>query len=92
MAAQADGQDGRLDGLWEGNRTMSLSERSLETLIDLIENKLSCLEVYDRDDARELANLEHCMKELRALAGLDDDAQTIVAFKQRRRGRRRAAV
>ena len=72
---------------------MSLSERSLETLIDLIENKLSCLEVYDRDDARELANLEHCMKELRALAGLDDDdAQTIVAFKQRKRGRRRAAV
>ena len=71
---------------------MSLSERSLETLIDLIENKLSCLEVYDRDDARELANLELCLKELRALAGLDDDAQTIVAFKQRRRGRRRAAV
>lgn len=72
---------------------MSLSERSLETLIDLIENKLSCLEVYDRDDARELANLEHCMKELRALAGLgEDDTQTIVAFKQRRRGRRRAAV
>ena len=70
---------------------MSLSERSLETLIDLIENKLSCLEVYDRDDARELANLEHCMKELRALAGLEEDSQTIVAFKQRR-GRRSAAV
>jgi len=92
MAAQAGGQDGPLDSPWEGNGDMSLSERSLETLIDLIENKLSCLEVYDRDDARELANLEQCLKELRALAGLDDDTQTIVAFKQRRRGRRRAAV
>lgn len=72
---------------------MAMSQRSLETLIDLVENKLSCLEVFDRDDARELANLEHCLKELKGLSGLDaEDAATIVAFKQGRRGRRRAAV
>ena len=40
---------------------MTMTQRSLETLIDLVEIKLSCLEVYDKDDARELANLEHCL-------------------------------
>jgi hypothetical protein len=30
----------------------SLSQRSIETLLDLVEIKLSCLEVYDREDAR----------------------------------------
>jgi hypothetical protein len=43
---------------------MSLSRRSLETLIDLVENKLSCVEIFDRDDQREVVNLEHCLKEL----------------------------
>ena len=52
-------------------RPMMMSKRSLETLIDLVEIKLSCLEVYDRDDARELANLQHCLDELLALAGGD---------------------
>ena len=48
---------------------MSITQRSLETLIDLVEIKLSCMEVFDRDDAREVANLEHCLDELRGLAG-----------------------
>ena len=47
---------------------MSLSRRSLETLIDLVENKLSCVEIFDRDDQREVVNLEHCLKELKGLA------------------------
>ena len=42
---------------------MSISKRTLETLIDLVEIKLSCIEVYDREDARELANLERCLGE-----------------------------
>jgi len=47
---------------------MSLSKRSIETLIDLIEIKLGCMEIYDREDARELATLENCRRELLGLA------------------------
>ncbi len=46
---------------------MSLSQRSLETLTDLVEIKLSCMEVWDKDDRRELKNLEQARDELRAL-------------------------
>ena len=44
-----------------------LSQRSIETLLDLVEIKLSCLEVYDRDDARERAYLETSRRELMAM-------------------------
>jgi hypothetical protein len=44
---------------------MGISKRTLETLIDLVEIKRSCLEVYDREDSRELAHLERCLGELR---------------------------
>ncbi|MGE0118789.1 MAG: hypothetical protein AB7S71_13295 [Dongiaceae bacterium] len=42
----------------------ALSQRSLETLLDLVEIKLSCLEVFDREDAREKAYLENSRREL----------------------------
>lgn len=45
----------------------SLSQRSIETLLDLVEIKLSCLEVYDREDAREKAYLETSRRELMAM-------------------------
>ena len=32
---------------------MTLSKRSIETLVDLVEIKLSCIQIVDRDDARE---------------------------------------
>jgi hypothetical protein len=41
-----------------------LTSKSLETLIDLVEIKLSCLEVWDREDARERKALEIVLKEL----------------------------
>lgn len=44
-----------------------LSQRSIETLLDLVEIKLSCLEVYDREDAREKAYLETSRRELMAM-------------------------
>ena len=44
-----------------------LTKNSLETLIDLVEIKLSCIEVYDRDDARERRRLEACRDELVAM-------------------------
>lgn len=43
----------------------TLTKRSVETLIDLVEIKLSCLPVFDRDDAKELAALEQARRELR---------------------------
>ena len=49
----------------------SLSRRSVQTLMDLVENKLSCLMVYDREDARELAILEQARRELAVSAGID---------------------
>lgn len=48
---------------------MSMSRRSVETLIDLIENKIATMLVYDREDARELATLEHARRELTVLRG-----------------------
>lgn len=48
---------------------MALSRRSIETLVDLVKIKLSCMQVLDRDDARELAALEQARRELAALAG-----------------------
>ncbi len=72
---------------------MTITHRTLETLIDLVEIKLSCLEVYDRDDARELANLENCLNELKLLAGgLAQDDRPVVKFPARGRGRPRAAT
>jgi hypothetical protein len=48
---------------------MTLSKVSLETLIDLVEIRLGCVEVYDREDARELSALEQCRKELEVIRG-----------------------
>lgn len=45
---------------------MVLSRHSLETLLDLVEVKLSCMQVLDREDARELEMLEGCKRELLA--------------------------
>ena len=46
---------------------MALSGRSLEALMDLVEIKLSCVEIFDREDAREVKILEYCREELAAL-------------------------
>lgn len=46
---------------------MILSKQSLETLTDLVEIKLSCIEVWDKDDRRELKALERARDELCAL-------------------------
>ncbi len=73
---------------------MALSKSSVETLIDLVEIKLSCVEVYDRDDSRELVNLQRCKDELARLIGRPETAPSeLIAMRQkdRRRGRRPSA-
>ena len=56
---------------------MSLSRRSIQTLMDLVENKLSMMQVVDREDARELAILESARRELSVMAGLRRSASGV---------------
>ncbi len=46
---------------------MSMSKRSLETLLDLVEIKLSAMQILDREDAKELTQLENCRRDLLSL-------------------------
>ncbi|HUX80312.1 MAG TPA: hypothetical protein VMW10_11320 [Alphaproteobacteria bacterium] len=43
---------------------MTLSKQSVEILLDLIEIKVSAIQIQDRDDARELNKLRKCRQEL----------------------------
>ena len=47
---------------------MSLSRKSAETLIDLVEIKMSCIIGFDRKDVQTLAMLEKCLSELKGYA------------------------
>jgi len=71
---------------------MTMTPRSLETLIDLVEIKLSCMEILDKNEAREVANLEQCLGELNVLAGRKAKGQQqAVNFSRCGRGRPHAA-
>lgn len=45
---------------------MALSKQTIETLMDLVEIKISYMDVLDRDDAKQLRILERCREELKA--------------------------
>lgn len=65
---------------------MQLSKRTLETLIDLVENKLSSMEVWDRGDRRELNQLQQCLRELNAVSNNGGQIDGM-GTPRRRRGR-----
>ncbi len=69
---------------------MTLSKRSLETLLDLVEIRLSCVEIWDRDDAREVKVLQAARKELLGLNGGDGSTEMPAMEMPRRRGRPRS--
>lgn len=46
---------------------MSLNRDNLALLIDLVDNKLTSMEIFDRDDRREMAHLEETLNALKAL-------------------------
>ena len=67
---------------------MHFTRQSLTTLIDLVENKLSLMEVWDRDDRREAHMLKSCLEELQA-AKVHGGSVTGFVNPVPRRGRRR---
>jgi len=71
---------------------MSLSKRSIEMLLDLVEIKISSMDIADRDDARHLQMLERCRAELKALDSGEPAALVSFASPGRRPGRPRAAL
>jgi hypothetical protein len=70
---------------------MSLSRRSIEMLLDLVEIKISYMDVADREDARDLVVLERCREELRSLTHLAGAAVSSAEL-DRRAGRPRIAA
>ena len=64
---------------------MPLSPRSFETLMDLLENRIACMEVMGREDMREMAYLHRCRNELNAAQ--NGGASGALGGPGRRRGR-----
>ncbi len=72
---------------------MGLSKRTVEMLLDLVEIKLSYMDISDREDARDLQVLERCKEELSALErGGTDNIASFARATLRRPGRPRAAL
>ncbi len=68
---------------------MSLTKYSIDTLLDLVEIRLSSMQVCDREDARELATLERCRCELTSLKS-PKRRSSLVAFPRDETKHRRA--
>jgi len=59
---------------------MSLSRRSIDMLMDLIENRIACMQVVDREDHRQLAILTQARREIMTLtAAVRREAQAAVS-------------
>ncbi|HEY5210867.1 MAG TPA: hypothetical protein VIJ42_15620 [Stellaceae bacterium] len=71
---------------------MALSKQSVETLMDLVEIKISYMDVLDRDDAKELRGLERCRDELRAFSATTTADVVPFARAQRRAMRHELAA
>jgi len=69
---------------------MSLSKRTIEMLLDLVEIKLSYMDISDREDARDMQILERCRAELRSIER--ETQPSLLAREARRPVRARAAV
>ena len=67
---------------------MNLSRKSIETLLDLVEIKLSCFQVHDQEDTRELTVLERCRDELMAIIDPKGSGEVLAFLPGGRDGRR----
>ncbi len=70
----------------------AISGATAELLLDLVEIKLGCIEVYDRDDARELKALQKARKELCSLLGRSAPDDYVLNGVRAARARRRPAL
>lgn len=52
---------------------MALSARHVDALIDILENKLSDMLVWDGEDRKEIVVLNGCLKELTSMQGNSDN-------------------
>lgn len=66
---------------------MSLSKNTIETLLDLVENRLGSIQIFDREDQREVMQLKRCVQELAVVAN-GGTAGLVGIPGDRRRGRR----
>ncbi|GIL37858.1 hypothetical protein [Roseiterribacter gracilis] len=67
---------------------MALTERTLGLLVDLVENKMTSMQIADREDAREFVGLQRCLAELRSSRGMPvGQVAAGVVPEIRRRGR-----
>ncbi len=71
--------------------TESLSRESLETLLDLVEIRLGHVEIYDREDARELRQLKKTRDQLTAILGLPAPAALPLSLADRQMRQMQAA-
>ena len=72
---------------------MALLPRDMETLIDLVENKLSDMLVWDGEDRREIVTLKGCLDELQTMkTGLGNLVAFDAAGKRLRHGNGRASA
>ena len=67
---------------------MSLSKNTTATLLDLVENRLASIQVFDREDQREVMQLKRCLQELTVAATGEIAALVGMPSAERRRGRR----
>lgn len=61
----------------------SLTRESLETLLDLVEIRLGHVEIYDREDARELKQLQKTREQLTSILGLPEPAALPLSMAER---------
>lgn len=67
---------------------MTMSKEILGVLVDLVENKLSCMQISDREDMREVMMLQQCLNQLNGGAGFTQ-GMLDSAEQMPKRGRRR---
>lgn len=71
---------------------MNLSRRSIQMLLDLVEIKLSYMDISDREDARDMQVLERCREELQSLDREPEPVSSGFPGPIRRPGRPRTAA
>lgn len=65
------------------NPADGFTRESLETLLDLVEIRLGHVEVYDREDARELKQLQQTRVQLSCMLGLPEPAALPLSLAER---------